>query len=72
MQQLHIQDRPVVGLPFLLPVVNKSGCQRLIFTLLLKVQNQKFSTLSCTNCGFTELYRMDGRGVGNIFDTLTN
>jgi len=38
----------------------------------LNVQNQKFSTVSCSNCGYTELYRMDGRGMGNIFDILTN
>ena len=38
----------------------------------LNVQNQKFATVSCGDCGYTELYRMDGRGVGNIFDILTN
>ena len=32
------------------------------------LQNQKFATLSCSNCGYTELYRMDGGGVGNILD----
>lgn len=39
----------------------------------LNLQNQKFSTVSCTGCGYTELYRMDASGtVGNIFDILTN
>ena len=38
----------------------------------LNVQNQKFATMSCGACGYKELYRMDGRGVGNIFDILTN
>ncbi len=39
----------------------------------LNLQNQKFTTVSCTNCGFTEVYRMDASGmVGNIFDVLTN
>jgi len=38
----------------------------------LNVQNQKFATVSCGGCGYSELYRMDGRGVGNIFDILTN
>ena len=38
----------------------------------LNVQNQKFATVSYTKCGYTELYRMDGRGVGDIFDILTN
>ena len=38
----------------------------------LNVQNQKFATVSCGGCGYSELYRMDGRGVGNIVDILTN
>ena len=38
----------------------------------LNMQNQKFAVVSCNGCGFAELYRMDGRGVGNIFDILTN
>ena len=38
----------------------------------LNLQNQKFATVSCSNCGYTELYRMDGGGVGNILDILTN
>jgi len=38
----------------------------------LNVQNQKFATVSCGGCGYKELYRMGGRGVGNIFDILTN
>lgn len=39
----------------------------------LNLQNQKYSTVSCSKCGYTELYRMDGGGVaGNILDVLTN
>ena len=38
----------------------------------LNLQNQKFETVSCTECGYTELFRSDGSGVGNIFDILTN
>ena len=38
----------------------------------LSVLNQKFATVSCGGCGYKELYRMGGRGVGNIFDILTN
>ena len=39
----------------------------------LNLQNNKFATVSCTNCGYTEIYRMDAGGtVGNIFDILTN
>ena len=39
----------------------------------LNLQNQKFATVSCTQCGYTELYRMDASGaIGNIFDILSN
>lgn len=39
----------------------------------LNLQNQKFSTVSCTGCGYTEIYRMDAGGaIGNIFDILSN
>ncbi len=40
-------------------------------TRLLNLQNQKFTTVSCTGCGYTELFRMDGSGVGNILDVLS-
>ena len=35
------------------------------------LQNQKFTAMSCTECGYTELYRTDGSGVGNILDLLS-
>ncbi len=35
------------------------------------LQNQKFTAMSCTECGYTELYRTDGGGVGNILDLLS-
>ena len=39
----------------------------------LNLQNQKFATVSCSRCGYTEIYRMDASGaIGNIFDVLTN
>ena len=38
----------------------------------LNLQNQKFATVSCSNCGYTELYRMSGGGVGTVLDMFTN
>jgi predicted nucleic-acid-binding Zn-ribbon protein len=35
---------------------------------LFNLQNQKYQTVSCTKCGFTELYRLDGSGFGNVID----
>ena len=38
----------------------------------LNLQNQKYATVSCMACGYTELYRLDGSGLGNILDIFTN
>ncbi len=39
----------------------------------LNLQNQKYATVACTECGFTELYRLDGSGlIGSAFDIFTN
>ncbi|MQF68740.1 DNA-binding protein [SAR202 cluster bacterium AD-804-J14_MRT_500m] len=38
----------------------------------LNLQNQKFATVSCAGCGYTEIYRLGGGGVGNILDILSN
>ena len=40
------------------------------FSKLFDVQNKKFITISCKNCGFTELYRREtGTGM-NVLDFL--
>jgi hypothetical protein len=39
----------------------------------LNLQNQKYATVACTECGYTELYRLDGTGkIANVFDIFTN
>jgi hypothetical protein len=38
----------------------------------LNIQNQKYATVACAGCGYTELYRLDGSGIGNIVDLFTN
>ena len=41
------------------------------FAKVFDVQNKNFITISCANCGFTELYKR-GTSVGmNIFDFFT-
>ena len=42
------------------------------FAKIFDVQNKKFSTVSCTRCGYTELYKGDTSTLGNIFDFFTN
>ena len=38
----------------------------------LNLQNQKFATVSCAGCGYTEIYRLAGGGVGNILDIFSS
>ena len=39
----------------------------------LNLQNQKYNTISCDKCGYTEIYRAGGGGAaGNILDLFTN
>ena len=40
---------------------------------LFNIQNRKFTTVSCSKCGFTELYRNgSSSGASNVLDFLTN
>ena len=42
------------------------------FAKILDIQNKKFTTISCTNCSYTELYkRVNDRGM-DILDFLLN
>ena len=40
------------------------------FAKLFDVQNKKFITISCSQCGYTELYRADTGAGRNILDFL--
>lgn len=40
------------------------------FAKLFDVQNKRFVTVSCTNCGYTELYKSVGDGVMDVLDFL--
>lgn len=42
------------------------------FAKIFDVQNKKFITISCTNCGYTELYKSQTSTGWNILDFLTN
>jgi len=42
------------------------------FAKLFDIQNKKFVTVSCTQCGYTELYRAQGSDGMNILDFLLN
>lgn len=38
---------------------------------IFDVQNKKFTTVSCQNCGYTEFYKGRTSGIGNVFDFFT-
>nr|WP_122012066.1 zinc ribbon domain-containing protein [Maliibacterium massiliense] len=40
------------------------------FAKIFDVQNKKFITISCTQCGYTELYRAQTSTGWNILDFL--
>lgn len=42
------------------------------FAKIFDVQNKKFVTISCTQCGYTELFRKETSSGWNILDFLVN
>ena len=42
------------------------------FAKIFDVQNKKFTTVSCSKCGFTELYKRQTSTIGNVIDFFTN
>lgn len=40
------------------------------FAKIFDVQNKKFITISCKNCGYTELYKKNTDAAWNILDFL--
>lgn len=40
------------------------------FAKIFDIQNKKFITISCTKCGFTELYRGETTDGWNVLDFL--
>ena len=41
------------------------------FAKIFDIQNKKFITISCTRCGYTELYKANSDSGWNILDFLT-
>lgn len=39
---------------------------------IFDVQNKRFTTVTCSQCRFTELYRTPSSALGNVFDFFTN
>ena len=41
-------------------------------TKFLNIQNKKFTTVTCTHCKYTEIYKTDTSTLGNILDFFGN
>lgn len=41
-------------------------------TKIFDIQSKKFTTVTCSRCQYTELYRTDSSMLGNIFDFFTD
>jgi len=39
---------------------------------LFDVQNKRFTTVTCSQCTFTEIYKTDTSDLANVFDFFTN
>ncbi len=42
------------------------------FSKIFDVQNKHFSTVTCTRCKYTEIYKAESSSLGNIFDFFTD
>ena len=38
------------------------------FTKLFNVQTKRFTTVTCTRCKYTEMFRAESSMLGNVFD----
>lgn len=42
------------------------------FAKFFNIQNKKFTTVTCTRCNYTEMYKIDTSTMSNIFDFFGN
>jgi predicted nucleic-acid-binding Zn-ribbon protein len=40
-------------------------------TKVFDIQSKRFTTVTCTKCKYTELFKADSSMLGNIFDLFT-
>ena len=41
-------------------------------TKIFDIQSKRFTTVTCTQCKYTEIYKTDSSTLRNIFDFFTN
>ena len=42
------------------------------FSRFFDVQNKKFTSVTCSQCSYTEFYRAESSTLDNVFDFFTN
>jgi len=42
-----------------------------VLAKIFDVQNKKFSTVSCSRCGYTEVYKLKSSTLSNVLDMIT-
>ena len=42
------------------------------FAKIFDVQNKKFTTVTCTRCQYTEIYKSSTSNLSNVFDFFTS
>jgi predicted nucleic-acid-binding Zn-ribbon protein len=42
------------------------------YSRFFDMQNKKFTAVSCTQCGYTEIFKGDSSKLGNFLDLLTS
>jgi predicted nucleic-acid-binding Zn-ribbon protein len=42
------------------------------WTKIFDVQTKRFTTVTCAQCRYTELFKADSSKLGNVFDFFTN
>lgn len=42
------------------------------WTKIFDVQSQRFTTVTCMQCKYTEIFKAESSTLGNIFDFFTN
>lgn len=42
------------------------------YSRFFDIQNKKFTAVSCTQCGYTEIFRGDSSKLGNFLDLLSS
>ena len=41
------------------------------WTKIFDIQNKRFTTVTCTMCKYTEIYKIASSKLGNVFDFIT-